>query len=142
MFTSPPFITTIVVVAFAYAPCQLQKGGTYPARPLIVLLLKVNQIKLPLVGDGGGCDIALGIFHLLTPRGRERIGEVEKERRKRQNEKKIWGGGSCSRVLTSLIFFFITPNLTTIEGCFQQYFLLFSFSHSRLHKVPLKFKFL
>jgi hypothetical protein len=121
---------------------SITKGRNLPCPPPYCVAIKGQPIKLPLVGDGGGCDIALGIFHLLTPRGRERIGEVEKERRKRQNEKKIWGGGSCSRVLTSLIFFFITPNLTTIEGCFQQYFLLFSFSHSRLHKVPLKFKFL
>ncbi len=96
MFTSPPFITTIVVVAFAYAPCQLQKGGTYPARPLIVLLLKVNQIKLPLVGDGGGCDIALGIFHLLTPRGREnRRGGRKKGGKDKMRKKNLGQGVLC-----------------------------------------------
>lgn len=68
---------------------QKREELPYPRRYCVVI--QGQPIKLPLVGDGGGCDIAIDIFHLLTPRGRERIGEGEKERRKRQNEKKKLG---------------------------------------------------
>jgi len=69
------------------------KSEELPRMPPYCVAIQDQTIKLPLIGDGGGCDIALGIFHLLTPRGRERIGEGEKERRKRQNETKTWGLG-------------------------------------------------
>lgn len=57
------------------------KTEELPCLPPYCVAIQGQPIKLPLVRDGGGCDIALGIFHLLTPRGKKRIGEGGGERK-------------------------------------------------------------